>query len=53
MNYLLKAIRPDTDHVQNDLRTPQGTAYTAMWLDDFALYGDVKDPLGSPMESGA
>lgn len=46
-------IRPDTDYPQHDQRTPQAPAYTQMWLDHWSHWGDVKNPVGEPMESGA
>ena len=46
-------IRPDTDYPQHDERTPQAPAYTQMWLDHWSHWGDVKNPVGEPMESGA
>jgi len=46
-------IRPDVDYPNYDQRTPQAPAYTQMWLDHLSHWGDVKNPVGSPMESGA
>jgi len=46
-------IRPDVDYPQHDERTPQAPAYTQMWLDHWSRWGDTKNPIGSPMESGA
>jgi len=46
-------IRPDTDYPQYDQRTEQAPAFSAMWIDHFRNYGNIHNPLGSPMESGA
>jgi hypothetical protein len=46
-------IRPDVNYPNHDQRTPQAPAYTQMWLDHWSHWGDVKNPVGEPMESGA
>jgi hypothetical protein len=43
-------IKPDVDYPNHDERTPQGQAYTQMWLDHWDNYGNTKNPIGSPME---
>jgi hypothetical protein len=50
---LPKAIKPDVDYPNHDERTPQAPAYAQMWNDHFNNMGNVKNPLGSPLESGA
>jgi hypothetical protein len=50
---LNKPIQPDVDYPMHDARTPQATNYTQLWLDHWSHYGDIKNPIGSPMESGA
>jgi hypothetical protein len=46
-------IRPDVDYPNHDERTPQGQAYTQMWLDHWDNWGNTKNPIAAPMESGA
>jgi hypothetical protein len=47
------AVKPDVDYPNHDERTPQAPRFTGMWLDHWSHWGDVKNPVGSPMESGA
>lgn len=46
-------IKADVDYPNHDERTPQAPSYAGMWLDHFRNYGNIHNPLGSPMESGA
>ena len=46
-------IKPDVDYHPEAERTPQAPSYAGMWIDHFSNQGNVKNPLGSPMESGA
>jgi hypothetical protein len=50
---LHKPIQPDVDYPNHDERTPQATNYTQMWTDHFSNLGNIHNPVGSPMESGA
>jgi len=46
-------IRPDVDWMPEAERVPQAPKFTQMWLDHWSHWGDVKNPVGAPMESGA
>ena len=46
-------IKPDVDYHPEAEREPQAPNYAGMWIDEYANYGNIKNPLGSPMESGA
>jgi len=46
-------IKPDVDYPNHDERVPQAPNFTGMWLDHWSHWGDVKNPVGTPMESGA
>ena len=46
-------IKPDTDHHPNAEREPQAPHFAGMWIDHFANIGNIRNPVGSPMESGA
>ncbi|MCB9367557.1 MAG: hypothetical protein H6507_00375 [Calditrichaeota bacterium] len=48
-----KTIKPDVDYPIHDERVPQAPNFTGMWLDHWSHWGDVKNPVGSPLESGA
>ncbi len=43
-------IKPDVDYPRHDERTPQAGSFAGMWLDHWSHWGDVKNPVGSPME---
>lgn len=43
-------VRPDVDYPNHDERTPQASSFAGMWLDHWSHWGDVKNPVGSPME---
>lgn len=45
-----KPIKPDVDYPRHDERTPQASSFAGMWLDHWSHWGDVKNPVGSPME---
>jgi hypothetical protein len=44
------AVKPDVDYPNHDERTPQAQNYTQMWLDHWDNWGNVKNPVASPME---
>ena len=46
-------IRPDVDWMPDAERVPQAPNYAGMWIDHFSNYGNIRSPLGSPLESGA
>ncbi|HEY3294955.1 MAG TPA: hypothetical protein VGL38_05935 [bacterium] len=46
-------VKPDVDYHPEEERKPQAPHFTGMWLDHWSHWGDVKNPIGSPMESGA
>lgn len=46
-------IQPDVDWSPEPERVPQAPNYSQMWIDHFSNYGNIRNPLGSPMESGA
>jgi hypothetical protein len=50
---LAKPIRPDVDYPNHDQRIEQAPNFSNMWIDEFRNIGNMKNPLGSPMESGA
>lgn len=41
----------DVDFPLNDVREPQAPNYAGMWIDHFKNFGNIKEPLGNPMES--
>jgi hypothetical protein len=43
-------IKPDVDYHPDAEREPQAPSYAGMWIDHFANIGNIKNPLGSPME---
>ncbi len=45
-------VKPDTDYHPEAERTPQAPAFTQMWLDHWDNFGNIKNPLASPIESG-
>jgi hypothetical protein len=46
-------IKPDVDYHPEEERKPQAPNYAGMWIDHFSNMGNIHDPVGSPMESGA
>jgi hypothetical protein len=46
-------IKADTDYHPDAERVPQAPNFTGMWLDHFQNMGNIHNPIGSPMESGA
>ncbi len=46
-------IQPDTDYHPDAERESQAPSFAGMWIDEFSNIGNVKNPLASPMESGA
>lgn len=46
-------IKPDVDCHHDAERAPQAPNFTGMWLDHFQNMGNIHNPIGSPMESGA
>jgi len=48
-----REIRPDVDWMPEAERVPQAPKYTQMWIDHFSNYGNIRNPLGSLLESGA
>lgn len=45
-------ITPDTDYQPDAEREPQAPGFAGMWIDEFSNIGNVRNPLGSAMESG-
>ncbi len=43
---------PDVDWHSEAEREPQAPRFTQMWLDHWDNFGNIKNPLASPMESG-
>ena len=43
-------IKPDVDYPNHDERTPQAQNYTQMWLNHWDNWGNVKNPVATPME---
>lgn len=46
------AVKPDIDWHPDAERRPQMQAFINMWHDEWSNIGNIKNPLGSPMESG-
>jgi hypothetical protein len=46
-------IKPDVDYHPEEERKPQAPNFTGMWQDEFRNIGNIRNPLASPMESGA
>lgn len=46
-------IRPDVDWMPEAERVPQAPNYAGMWIDHFNNFGNIRNPLGTPLESGA
>jgi hypothetical protein len=44
-------INPDVDYHPEKERKAQAPNFTGMWLDHFSNLGNVKNPLGSSLES--
>jgi len=48
-----KSIKPDVDYPIHDERVPQAPNFAGMWIDHFSNLGNIRNPVGSPLESGA
>ncbi|MBK6766491.1 MAG: hypothetical protein IPG71_09305 [bacterium] len=44
-------IKPDVDYYPDAEREPQAPNFAGMWIDHFNNLGNIREPLGSPMES--
>ncbi len=46
-------VRPDVDYHPEAEREPQAPKFTEMWLNHWDNWGNTKNPIATPLESGS
>ncbi len=46
-------VKPDVDYHPDAEREPQAPKFTEMWLNHWDNWGNTKNPIATPLESGS